>query len=66
MPAIIKIFGDNPVLQLDGGTLELLWRNAPGNHVALEACVQNYYQSLQIKVEEKTRIFSDQFTHSRV
>ncbi|CAN6482978.1 unnamed protein product [Victoria cruziana] len=43
MPALIKIFGDDSVLQFGGGTLGHLWGNASGavaNRVALEACVQ--------------------------
>ncbi|KAM1646657.1 hypothetical protein ACFX1R_009216 [Malus domestica] len=43
MPALIKIFGDDSVLQFGGGTLGHPWGNALGavaNRVALEACVQ--------------------------
>ncbi|TYH63752.1 hypothetical protein ES332_D07G215600v1 [Gossypium tomentosum] len=43
MPALTKIFGDDSVLQFDGGTLGHPSGNAPGaiaNRVALEACVQ--------------------------
>ncbi|EEF45758.1 conserved hypothetical protein [Ricinus communis] len=43
MPALTEIFGDDSVLQFNGGTLGHPWGNAPGaiaNRVALEACVQ--------------------------
>ncbi|RWR80204.1 ribulose 1,5 bisphosphate carboxylase-oxygenase chloroplast [Cinnamomum micranthum f. kanehirae] len=43
MPALTKIFGNDSVLQLGGGTLGHPWGNAPGavaNRVALEVCVQ--------------------------
>ncbi|MCO5589513.1 hypothetical protein L7F22_043481 [Adiantum nelumboides] len=43
MPALTEIFGDDFVLEFDGGTLGHPWGNAPGavaNRVALEACVQ--------------------------
>ena len=43
MPALIEIFGDDSVLQFDGGTLGYPWGNASGvvaNQVVVEACVQ--------------------------
>ncbi|XVF56340.1 hypothetical protein PTKIN_Ptkin06aG0111800 [Pterospermum kingtungense] len=43
IPALIKIFGDDSVLQFSGGTLGHPWGNTQGaiaNRVALEACVK--------------------------
>ncbi|KAL4181128.1 hypothetical protein AMTRI_Chr12g269710 [Amborella trichopoda] len=43
MPTLTEIFGDDSILQFDGGTLGHPWGNALGavaNRVALEVCVQ--------------------------
>ena len=43
MPTPTEIFGDDSLLQFDGGTLRRPWGNAPdaiANRMALKACVQ--------------------------
>ena len=43
MHALTEIFGDDSILQFDGGTLGHPWGNAPSaiaNRIVLEACAQ--------------------------